>query len=375
MLGTVRLSFVVQGPIVESEAGSTRATCAAIRHFFPGSEIVLSTWAGSNIAGISHDACVMSPDPGKVEFDFNTNRMIVSSLAGVRQARGALVVRLRSDLLFQGDGVLRFWDRWRDVGPSYRLFQSRVLIPNVFTRKPSHLSPLPMNPSDWCFLGRREDLLLLFDVPALTPGEAAHTPPASEFAGLFWNRGRAPRYSVEQWLWSSAIRKIDPALPFSFLWDFTPVTLTATEASFANNFVVLDTAEQYGLVCPKYPEAGRTFQDETLYHHAEWLELCGYYGGGRDAARPVRSLAEIVGEPEWLPSWTLRDHRIVELRQAGYRWEAQLIESMLAGPTLLRDFSTGGSPTHPDAMRARDLVLVTMARRELLARLAATGPA
>jgi WavE lipopolysaccharide synthesis len=94
-LDPTQLSFVVQGAVARG-AFSTRQVCAAIRRWFPGSEIVVSTWRGQDVDGIDADQVVRSEDPGPLPSAHNTNRQLVSSREGVRRASNPLVVKLRS---------------------------------------------------------------------------------------------------------------------------------------------------------------------------------------------------------------------------------------------------------------------------------------
>ena len=62
------LSIVVQGPCLRSatvrDATSIDDALASIRRHFPGAQIVVSTWTGSDVAGLDADDIVLNPDPG-----------------------------------------------------------------------------------------------------------------------------------------------------------------------------------------------------------------------------------------------------------------------------------------------------------------------
>ena len=109
-----QVSFVVQGPVEAAGPAWTARTCAALRAFFPGAEIVLSTWAGTYPKGIAYDALVLSEDPGPVgtnPSNANVNRQLVSTLAGIEASSRPLVVKVRSDLQFHSAALLREWGR------------------------------------------------------------------------------------------------------------------------------------------------------------------------------------------------------------------------------------------------------------------------
>jgi hypothetical protein len=336
-----QLTFVVQGAIARGGGFTTRQVCAAIRRWFPESEIVLSTWCGQDVDGIEADQVVLSDDPGPLPSSHNTNRQLLSSCEGVRRASNDLVMKVRSDVLFVSDSVLAFWDRWTHHAKGLRIVGHRVLVPSTFTRRPSLLAPLPFHPSDWCMLGTRDDLLALLDIPPLRPEESLIPIPRTAIARCqTLYGGLHAAIAPEQHIWTAALRAREPDFRFRHSWDLTPETFARSELFIANNVVVLDTYDQFGVVCLKYPlDADRS--DFTLYHHSDWLEL--YEAHCRHSPQPSRrSPAEILGDVTDLPSWSPDDPRIRELRSCGHRWEAQLAESAVHGRRLSRDVTWGG---------------------------------
>ena len=355
------VSFVVQGPVERSGPGRTARVCEAIRAHFPGAEIVISTWAGTDTSRLDCDVVVRSEDPGVVgpcTYNVNTNRQIVSSLAGVRASTRPLVAKIRSDMLFVSDTLLSHWGRWEERTEELRLFERRVLVPNIFARRPSHLSPYALHLSDWGYFGTRADLELLFDVPQMTLEQSLTDGPLSPLARTYYVLESRPSYTPEQWIWTQALRKVAPATALEHVFDLTPQSLRQTELSFANNVAILDTYTQYGVWCPKYPAAGRMFEDITLYSHEQWLELYDIHCRGatidrRDVAGLLRAFARgnVSGTPADAGA----------LRRAGLGWEAQLLDCVLTGARVSRDSTTGGTHRwHLDSLG------VKLARDELV---------
>ena len=334
------VSFVLQGPVERAGRGRTARACAAIRAHFPGAEIVISTWEGTDTTGLDCDVVVCSEDPGVVgpnTYNVNTNRQIVSSLAGVRAAERPLVAKVRSDILFTSDVLLRQWGRWEERADELRLFDRRVLVPNIFARRPSYLSPYALHPSDWSYFGTREDLERLFDVPHMRRRDSTVKAPPTPLSRLYYGLPELPSYTPEQWIWTQALRKVAPDTALQHVFDLRPDTLRRTELSFANNFAILDTYVQYGIWCPKYAAPNRLFEDRTLFQHDQWLELYEVH------CRDERSDAEdvLAALAERLDGATLAD--VARLRRSGRSWEAQLLECVLLGPRLRRDSTTGGA--------------------------------
>jgi hypothetical protein len=356
------VSFVLQGPVERFGAASTVRACAAIRAHFPGAEIVVSTWEGADTAGLDCDVLVESADPGSVGGSFynpNTNRQIVSSLAGIRAGSRPLVVKARSDMQFLSNSLLSHWGEWEERTDELRLFERRVLVPDVFTRRPTYLAPFPLHPSDWSYFGTRGDLETLFDVPHMSFKDSR----AGRVEGIgeqYWPYDGAPSYTPEQWIWCQALRKVAPELALANVFDLTPETLHATELSFANNLAILDTYRQYGVWCPKYPWPNRLYQDFTLIQHAQWRALYEIHCVGVVAPDVGDVLAELAAGG--IGTW----EQATALRAAGHSYEAQLLETALAGHRFRRDSTTGGH-----VRWFNDLVAAEEAREVLTRRAAA----
>jgi WavE lipopolysaccharide synthesis/Glycosyl transferases group 1 len=345
------VSFVLQGPVERNGRGRTADACASIRAQFPGAEIVISTWAGTDTEGLDADVVVASDDPGAVGrnvFNPNTNRQIVSSLEGIRAASRPLIAKVRSDVLFVSDALLSHWRRWEERSDELRLVEHRVLVPNTFTRRPNHLSPYPLHPSDWSYFGAREDLELLFDVPHMRLEDSEVKGDRDPLVNLHWSHKRRPAYTPEQWIWTHALRKVAPKTHLLHEFDLRPETVRLTELSFANNLAILDTYRQYGMWNPKYPGPNRVFDDMTLYQHEQWIELYDVYCRGE-----VLDFEEVVSLLEALSKrdFTAEPGDVSRLRRAGLSWEAQLLECVTDGRVIRRDSTTGGQHRwHLDAL-------------------------
>src|SRR4051812_17964312 len=93
------LSFVMQGEVYRQTSPITgkpvtQSCLESLRRHYPGSEVILSTWQGTDVDGLEFDKVLFNEDPGAwnalrpgagVKLD-NTNRQIVSSRNGLRVA-------------------------------------------------------------------------------------------------------------------------------------------------------------------------------------------------------------------------------------------------------------------------------------------------
>lgn len=335
------VSFVVQGPVARSEAVTTQGVCASIRRHFPGAEIILSTWEGENVEGVDADKVVFSADPGALPspWNVNLNRQIVSSHEGIAQASRPLVMKTRTDILFQQATVLDYWKRWQHRVPDLRLFRERVLIPNTYTFQPSPTMPHVLHPSDFCFLGLKEDLAFLFDVPLCAPAEMLVPTPTE--ALIPWLEEGSRRYvrhaSAEQYLFVSALRKRFPDIHLPSVYALTQELLTATELSLANNFVVLNASTQFGIHCPKHADAETRFGAHNLYQHTDWLDIYSHY-----CEREIHRTGKCAVSPVDLCEEAMEEGQLTRLYNQGYRWEAMLIK------TKTRLAAWKEPRTHPD---------------------------
>ena len=182
--GGNELSMVVQGPCLR-DGGDLGVppiddALASIRRHFPGAQIVVSTWAGSDVDGLDADEIVLSADPGP--FINNVNRQITSTANGFAAATRPFAIKTRNDIVFHSDALARkpLWRAGDTLSLERRIWAESNRI---------ETSLRPFHPSDIIQFGTTDDLRRLWDVPVVTlsedflPGMPAHlVRPASEQA-------------------------------------------------------------------------------------------------------------------------------------------------------------------------------------------------
>ena len=173
------LSVVVAGPIcggVDSpyEQRWTLRVCESIRKYFPGAEIVLSTWKGSDVSGIDYDVLVENDDPGEiirldennVPIATNLNRMIFAVVSGLKKASRKYAIRTRTELIFTSNACLSYWGVYRNFTPE-KISKERI-VTGVAHRINAHVRSSSIAiPNDFFALGLREDVLMLWDAPLI----------------------------------------------------------------------------------------------------------------------------------------------------------------------------------------------------------------
>ena len=106
------ISVVVQGAISDK---FTKRVLVSIRKYLPKSEIILSTWKGSDVSGLSYDILIENEDPGAIilfpqwKQYHNLNRQIVSTQNGIAKASKKYILKIRTDIVLKNRGFLQYF--------------------------------------------------------------------------------------------------------------------------------------------------------------------------------------------------------------------------------------------------------------------------
>lgn len=248
MISDRDLSVVVQGPATPSLPG----VVASVRRFLPAAELVVSTWRGADVEALDVDALVLSEDPGSVPYRdekgrpgprlLNTNRMLTSTRAGLARATREYAVKLRNDTPLRSPALLEWC---RDLGPAgpgdLRLFSQRIVMPHVAVRPANAMRGYLFHPSDIVHVGRRADLVALWDVE-----------PIDELENATWF-GERPRpdpdlvptlqsrYVNEQVLWLGTLRRRGIEVGYQHIGHYSPELRVASERSLVANFECVES--------------------------------------------------------------------------------------------------------------------------------------
>lgn len=264
MIKSCDISFVIQGPIQGQSSQPvseqiTRLCAESIRRWFSGSEIVLSTWHGSDVSQIPHDILVLNNDPGPIELmsrnqaglnsNPNMNRMIVSSVAGLGRVTRPWAVRTRTDMLFISPAI----KRWMSAFPKTNatpVFQGRVVIPTISTTQyRRRLESRLFHLSDWLHAGLIGDLRKLWHCPMAFPKQSIGDE-STEHANQ-WDRLDIERYSNEQFLWLNLAIGSHLNLAWRHPWDMTRQNQRLFD-EFAAQELVIGDLKRLGIVNLKH---------------------------------------------------------------------------------------------------------------------------
>lgn len=272
------ISFVVQGAI---DPVATPKCLQSIRHWYPGSEIILSTWDGSDVANLDYDTLVVSPDPGAYcassegkPIMANGNRQIVSTKNGLQKVTRPYAVKLRNDIIFTGNQWAGMWDRFPRRVPDWRMFRERVITGSWYARNPLRETGKPFHPSDWFMFGLLEDLMLVWDVELEPEPEDAYWFRTRPHPTNALDPDDTRRYLPEQYLWKTLMQKFGP-IKFDNFADASPENIRLTQLTFANNLIILEP-HHFSFFAHKYPNPKRAWR-YCCYSHREWVRLYREY--------------------------------------------------------------------------------------------------
>lgn len=278
------ISVIVQGAIEEN----TKYTLSSIRKYFPDSEIILSTWEGSNCDGLEYDSLIINKDPGGAPcgawkdepINNNGNRQIVSTKNGILKACRKYCLKLRSDLVILGDGLLKSFDINNYQDEKYRIFSHKILIGELFTRKNfvyyrngrEYSVPHPFHPSDWFMFGYTDDLKKMY--------ESVDMIPKNELGGYVCKCAERMRdneykytwrYTTEQHIFLGIVRKMFPNLKYDDWTDWSDEIIDLSDHIMKNNFLVLNLA-RHNVLNMKYIYP--SFSNNYMRHDEKQIVTC-----------------------------------------------------------------------------------------------------
>ncbi|ERP89968.1 hypothetical protein Q666_13725 [Marinobacter sp. ES-1] len=280
MVSNTDITVVVQGPVQtfrdrEQEEGITKKCLKSVRQHLPGAHIILSTWPDQDLAGLDYDELVISPDPGpNIRYfkangepqQFNNNRQIVSTKAGLNRVKTPYAVKLRSDNFLTGSMFVEIQGRYPARSEKFRFLQERVVVSNVFTRKYAKGFPVAYHLSDFFYFGRTEDLMSLWDLDLLHNA----TDPIKENEVSYYST-----FPIDctQMFWLRALSKFDPDISLRGLLDNSHGNIEKSNHIYANNLVIA-SPEELGLgLCQKFLGTARISRPRgqcAQWHHFEW---------------------------------------------------------------------------------------------------------
>jgi hypothetical protein len=257
MIKSEEISVVIQGGV---NPKLTRECINSVRKIHPKSEVILSTWQGSNLDSIDLakvDLVHLSDDPGgrvySVDGHFNNvARQITSTLEGLKKAKRKYAFKVRSDIILKGKIHLAYFDRFKEYNERFKIFDKRILICSNYTLNPENC-PILFHPSDWVSFGQTDDMLKLWDIPV--PLEDHHY---NYFNNIIKPTGVPhprvlARYLPEQYIILECVKKYISNIDLpNHYYDVSDSLIDTSNQVLLNNFVVLDYRRMFEIEFKKY---------------------------------------------------------------------------------------------------------------------------
>lgn len=274
-------SVIIQGPILgkpgqPNEEQLTMQCIQSVRRILPDSEIIISTWEGTDVRHLDYDKVVFCQDPGAITYnDFelkhvynNNNRQIVSTKNGLDLATKTYAIKLRSDFILQNSNFINLIDNY-ESSYKYKFFKKRILVLNISSRDPCK-TPLLFAISDLFQVGLTEDLRKLWSIPLQPePLTTRAFPYKKQFLNdpFSFNQYKM-QYSCEQYIWFSfsKINKLDLSLKY---FCHIPIKkIGKSIISIVDNFVIYES-EALGVIPPKRLLHGL----DSMISNDRWMEM------------------------------------------------------------------------------------------------------
>ena len=285
MIHSKDISIIVQGPITSSSTfdlnqGGTKEVLSNIRNIFPDSEIILSTWEGSDIDFLSFDRVIFNKDPGATVYsvnnnNYNVNRQIVSTLSGLKLASRPYAIKTRTDVTFSNKNFIKYFYKFTKRSKDFAFLENRVIVSNYTTVNPKRILPFPFHICDWLYFGLTSDLISIWNIKLCTEDEARwfeeHLKPLNHPFESFLSR-----YQAEQFIWYSFVRKYI-TINLDNCCDLSEYNLAVSEHIIANNIIIL-SCRQLGINSFKYPDINHSHAHlYQMYSYVEWIHLYNRY--------------------------------------------------------------------------------------------------
>jgi len=273
------LTFCVQGQVSISLSGEnqTEKLIESIFRFFPGSPVVFATWKNQRAGILQRQGLriVELDDPGSLPREDgstspnNINRQIRSSKAALELATTRFAIKIRSDMIFKSNRLIRLLDRLPDTIQSpYSWFEKYVLVHDRLTLDPFGELPFPMHPADHIQAGLLIDLRRYWGMPEMSASDESYFLDGKD-GGLDASQGHIPRHRAESYFWKEAVRVFSGQDLHSLLTKEEDLALS-TRDSFAHNLIPVNK-RSLGIDSQKYSWGAELGIFTYAYVYADWL--------------------------------------------------------------------------------------------------------
>ncbi len=286
------ISVVVQG-YTDAAKAEFHAVFESLREFFPKAEIILSTWKGCNTEGFDFDKCILSEDPGGTDCGTwgdavmlnNYNRQLISTKEGLKKATRQFVLKIRTDMVVLGDGILHCFGYSEGRKKDLCVFSERLLVGELFSRKEykyeidgyTYYVQTPFHPSDWFVFGAVEDVKEYYEsLDIISDEEAGNYKVINKEVMLANKYPFKWRYPPEQQMCMGIVRKHFQDVSFVDWTDVTDNLIDFSKDFIFSNFMILNYAQNQFLELKHdswiYDNSGYSYTDTGLLTNSEEMQ-------------------------------------------------------------------------------------------------------
>ena len=275
------ISVIVQGLIVghnetDHKKQFTRRCLESVRKYLPEAQIILSTWERCDATGLDCDILIKGQEPEDIYMSWadgtpklmTVNNQIISTQNGLNKADRKYALKIRSDILLEGDAFIKYFEKYNKNKDSEILEKKVLTLPTYDPRKTAKFL---FDPSDWLLFGLTKDIKNIFDIPLMEENKLKGEKVNSHY--LIVNNLEA-----EQYIWTNFLSKyIKIELPYGNY--FSEEALRLSEKSYANNLIMLP-ANKARVQCLKMPRAGygaRPWLSQGLYTFSDYKKMYNKY--------------------------------------------------------------------------------------------------
>ena len=273
------LTFCIQGQVSIGRSGEnqTEKLIESVFRLFPGSPVVFATWKDQDARIQQRDGLriIELEDPGSLAREFgstspnNINRQIRSTKASLELAKTRFAIKVRSDMIFNSNRLIRLLDRLPDTKHHrFSWFEKYVLVHDRLTLNPLGELPFPMHPADHVQAGLLSDLKRYWSMPEMYPGDESYFLDGKE-GGLAASQGHIPRHRAESYFWKEVVRVHSGQDLQSLLTKEEDLELS-TRDSFLHNLIPVNKLS-LGVDSQKYNWGAELAVFTYAYIYADWL--------------------------------------------------------------------------------------------------------
>lgn len=283
-IDTKDISVVVQGAI---DKEYTPLCLKSIRKYLPESEIILSTWEGSEVENLDYDILVLNKDPGGFLMSpseiNNVKRQIISTINGINKSNRNYILKIRTDMCLCGNKFLHFFSKYNKFNYDYKFVEQRILVSSLPTRNPIDWET-PYCISDWITFGFKKDTVLLWDIkfPSYEEENWFNIHP-KDIKILYSYDVLIARFNPEQHIIISFIKKFMKDVYCNNMFDNNNKAIELNINILINNFLVL-SPKLYNF---KFLKPLRNGDWYHILTHNKWLK---YYNKTFNEKRKLISI-------------------------------------------------------------------------------------